>query len=204
MPSEVDIVNLALSHLGDDASVSSISPPEASTQAQLASQYYPIARKALLEMHPWGFATKRDTATAMTTENDQWDYAYAIPSNCVKVISVIAPGSVYDDYAQKMPFAVEARADGTLQILTNQVEAEIVYIDNVTNTNKFPALFILAFARLLASYLAGPIIKGDVGRKESVGHLQIFQSEFAKAAASDVTQSRQSLVHNVPWLAGRA
>ena len=59
MASEVDICNLALSHLGDTATIASLDPPEGSAQAEHCARFYPIARDSLLEMHAWGFATSR-------------------------------------------------------------------------------------------------------------------------------------------------
>ena len=58
MATEVDICNLALAHLGDDATIASLSPPEGSAQAEKAARFYPIARNTLLEMHTWNFASK--------------------------------------------------------------------------------------------------------------------------------------------------
>ena len=48
MPSEVDICNLALGHLGDSATVATIDPPEGSAQAEHCARFYPIARDARL------------------------------------------------------------------------------------------------------------------------------------------------------------
>ena len=59
MATEIDICNLALAHLGDDATIASIKPPEGSAQAEHAARYYPIARNSLLESHTWNFAAKR-------------------------------------------------------------------------------------------------------------------------------------------------
>ena len=44
MATEVDICNIALAHLGDDATIASLSPPEGSAQAEKAARFYPIAR----------------------------------------------------------------------------------------------------------------------------------------------------------------
>jgi hypothetical protein len=66
--SEVDICNLALGHIGDSATVSSINPPEGSAQAEHCSRFYPIARDSLLEMHNWGFATKRTNLALLSSE----------------------------------------------------------------------------------------------------------------------------------------
>ena len=43
MATEVDICNLALAHLGDDATIATIKPPEGSAQAEKAARFYPIA-----------------------------------------------------------------------------------------------------------------------------------------------------------------
>lgn len=56
---EVDLCNLALSHLGDTATVTSISPPDGSPQSIHCARFYPIARDALQEMHTWGFSTRK-------------------------------------------------------------------------------------------------------------------------------------------------
>ncbi len=50
MPSVVDLCNLALAYLGDDATVASIDPPEGSAQAEHCQRFYPIARDTLLQM----------------------------------------------------------------------------------------------------------------------------------------------------------
>jgi len=59
MASDVDLGNLMLSHLGDDATVTNLNPPEGSSQAEHVAVFFPIARDSLLEMHNWNFATRR-------------------------------------------------------------------------------------------------------------------------------------------------
>ena len=80
MSNEVDICNLALSHLGDVANISSIDPPENSVQAMHCARFYPIARNALLEMANWSFAMRRIALTPLSVTNDQWQYVYAKPN----------------------------------------------------------------------------------------------------------------------------
>ena len=71
MSSVIDICNLALSHLGDTATVASIDPPEGSAQAEHCSRFYPVARDAMLELFNWKFATRRATLALLTA--DSWD-----------------------------------------------------------------------------------------------------------------------------------
>lgn len=229
MPSDVDICNLALSHIGDDATVSSINPPEGSAQAEHCARFYPIARDGLLEMHDWGFTTKRIAPAALTLDSvvTQWQHAYVLPSTAIKVISVLPPGST-DDYSappplpistlpdgsltslvplpgmyQPQPFAVEATENNTKVVYTNQADAVIRYIDRVTDSTKFSPLFVTTLSWQLAAYLAGPIIKGSEGAAEGKRCMQMAQYWLGKAAVSDANQSRPQAQHNVPWMMGR-
>ena len=101
MATEVDICNLALAHLGDDATIATIKPPEGSAQAEKAARFYPIARDSLLEMHTWNFASKRGSLALTTVTLDQWDYAYQAPADMMNPVSIISP-TAQNDYATRM------------------------------------------------------------------------------------------------------
>lgn len=200
MASEVDICNLALARLGDDATVSSIYPPEGSAQAEHCARFYPIARDALLEMHDWHFATRRKTLAAISGTWSPWGFAYAPPSDCVRVIAVVPPDSPDTDV---QPFEREIGPTGQAVILTDQGEAIARYVTKVTDTTRFSPLFVDVLGDLLASYLAGPVIKGDAGRAESKGMLQIALSKLAMAKNSDANQRKSGQEHKPDWIAGR-
>ena len=90
MATEIDICNLALAHLGDDATIASLSPPEGSAQAEKAARFYPIARNNLLEMHNWNFAAKRGNLALTTNTLDQWDYAYVAPADMMSPVAILS------------------------------------------------------------------------------------------------------------------
>jgi len=94
MATEVDICNLALANLGDDATIATLSPPEGSAQAEKAARFYPIARNSLLAMHTWSFASKRGSLALTTNTLDQWDYAYIAPSDMMSPVAIISPSSL--------------------------------------------------------------------------------------------------------------
>ena len=96
MATEVDICNLALANLGDDAPIATLSPPEGSAQAEKASRFYPIARNSLLAMHTWSFASKRGSLALTTNTLDQWDYAYAAPADMMSAVAIISPTAQND------------------------------------------------------------------------------------------------------------
>lgn len=202
MATEVDICNLALAHLGDSATVASIDPPEGSPQAEHCARFYPIARDTLLERHPWGFCTTRATLALLSAvPTSGWLFAYAPPSGALTIIGVF-DASATDDSAPQM-FERETLPDGTEVIYSNTESAVCRYTLHVTNPARFPPLFINALTWLLASHLAGSVLKGDKGAEATLRSFQMSEAYLARAAASDAAQRRVQPAHSVPWMQNR-
>ena len=222
MATEVDICNLALAHLGDDATIASLSPPEGSAQAEKAARFYPIARNNLLEMHNWNFAAKRGNLALTTNTLDQWDYAYVAPADMMSPVAIISPTS-QNDYATRMSagdtpggitsnyaptivagqytpqqFAVEGEF-----IYTNQENAMLRYQAFITDSSLFSPLFVTTLSWHLASMLAGPVIKGDQGAAEAKRSTQMMQGYLTQAKQSDNLHRDITVEHIVPWTSGR-
>ena len=226
MASEIDICNLALGHLGDNATVSSISPPEGSAQAEHCARFYPIARDALLEMHYWNFTMRRVNLAQLTNNWPEWKYAYALPADAINIIAVMPPDA-HDDYATRFlptdtpsfahnyspvisagryspqDFTVELGDDGNHILYTNQDKAMLRYTAYVTDTNSYSPLFVMALSWQLAAMLAGPVIKGDAGSAEAKRCTQMAMGYVSSAKTSDSQQRRNSIEHIVPWTSGR-
>ena len=212
MASEIDICNIALSHLGDTATVSSIDPPEGSAQAELCARFYPVARDSLLEMHPWGFSVRRAQLALLSSSVSSWSYCYAVPADAINLIAVLSSDAT-NDYSTAsplgigqytpQPFVNETDDSGASVIYTNQDDAVLRYAALVTDTTKFSPLFVNALSWHLASFLAGPILKGDVGAAESKRCTQMMMNFLSAAQESDAAQRRVTVAHNVPWIAGR-
>lgn len=201
MASEVDICNLALAHLGDNATVASIDPPEGSPQAEHCARFYAVARDSLLEMHAWKFATRRVLLAKLTVESWDWAFAYAEPTGALKLLGVLSATASNDDETQ--PYEAESAANGAAIILTNQEGASLRFVARVTDTTKFSPLFVDALAWLLASYLAGPVLKGDAGAAMAKACLQSFMLAFSNAKVSDANQRKVRPEHTPAWIAGR-
>lgn len=201
MASEVDICNLALALLGDAANVASIDPPEGSAQAAHCARFYPVARDAVLEVHNWKFITRRTSLAALSAPPFNWQFAYAEPSGALRIISILPSGGASTDASA--PFETMGDESGNALILTDAESATALYTVRVTDTTKFPPLVVDAITRLLAAYLAGPVLKGDVGIAESKAQLQLFRVALSLATASDANQRRMTPEHNVAWMTGR-
>lgn len=216
MASEIDICNLALGHLGDTATVASLDPPEGSAQAEHCARFYPIARDSLLEMHPWGFATRRVTLAQLGTGWPEWSYSYAQPADALNIIAVLPPDAT-DDYSQGLSnvpvaaggsyvpqaFSCEVDANGADVVYTDQEGAVLRYTVIVEDTTKFSPLFVMALSWHLASLLAGPIIKGEAGANEAKRCAAVMQYYLSQATESDAAQRRIAPRHNVGWISGR-
>ncbi len=198
MASVVDIANLALAHLGDDANVASINPPEGSAQAEHCARFYPVARDALLEMHDWTFATRRATLKALNKDTFNWDYAYAYPSGALRILTVLPAEASPEDDGEE--FETDTDTDGTALIRSNLDDASVRYTISVSDTTKFPPLFTSALTWLLASYLAGPVVKGDAGRAEAKRCMMMFQAFLAQARISDANQRKKTPTHTPEWI----
>jgi len=205
---EIDICNLALAALGDEATVVSIDPPEGSAQADHCAQWYPIARDVILEAHDWKFATRRAFGQLRMSPTPSWGYAYGKPNGALRIRAVLPPNTTNDVrdglFLNQQPFDVETLEDGTEVIVTDQEQAVIRYTALDVDVGKFPPLFTQALIHLLASYLAGPVLKNEAGRAEARAQLQLYQAWLLKAQASDANQwHRDEHDHVAQQLAAR-
>jgi hypothetical protein len=225
MSSQVDICNQALANLGDSATVTSIDPPEGSAQAEHCARFYPMALAAILEAHPWAFATRRTALAQVSNPSTTWQYAYAKPSGTINIISILSPTAT-DDYSASLgatsnysnamggtipsqgvytpqSFAVETDNDGNEIILTNQADAIIRYTVYVTDSAKFPPLFVECLGWLLSAKLAGPVLKGAEGRGAAKDCLQSYAYWFRQATASDAANQSVNPTQQVDWMNAR-
>lgn len=225
MASDVDICNTALGYLGDAANVSAISPPDQSAQAKHCARFYPQALKEGQELHAWNFNTRRALLALRTLTapdvNNQWRYVYALPNACLNAIKVFDMNA-QDDWSitlgsqqtqfwnptpplgtsyTKVPFIRETLSDGTEVICTNQQDAMLMYTVLVTDSSKFTGLFVGFLAALLASKLAGPIVKGKEGRALAQEWLQNAFTILSQAKAQDANnRSTSEIQQSVPWV----
>lgn len=202
MASDVQICNMALSHIGSEARVSSISPPDGSVEAGHCATFYDVARTELLEPGNWAFSLKREALAQVTNPSTIWAYAYAKPSNCLRALRILRPSIAITVFTQDLvvephtddrdsaPYDIEGQV-----ILTNEPDAVLVYVQDVTDSTKFTASFTSTFSYLLSSYLAGPIIKGTDGMR--IGD-SMRQRAMALADVSATASANASSVDNLP------
>ena len=201
MTPTVDVCNLALTHVGQAATISAVDPPEGSVYAELCAAMYPLALGALLETHPWGFATITEQLAPLANTRPGWSNAFAEPAHCLRIWNLSAA-------ADGVPVDFERQGAITpaspVVICTNTPTAVVRYTKGTLVPQMLPPLVKVALSYWLASMIVGSIVKGQEGAAASAKLLESARAYALTAAASDANQSRQTApAHAVPWVSGR-
>lgn len=217
MASETEICILALRRLGQEANLNSLEDNTAYVETAKAS--LPIVKDALLERHAWNFATTKVRPAKLDEKPIGWDAMYAIPSDCLRVLSV------FSEEAYSMRTVLEKASQGYFQdrsvmsmwhtedqwivemygphrVLETNIEKPVLhYVRRVKETGLFSPTFTDALTWHLAASLAGPIVKGETGLNVSNKLLQVAQYYEAVAITSDVNQRHtHSYRPDAPWV----
>lgn len=196
MASEVDICNLALSHIGASATISSLT--EQSEEAFHCNLLYADTRDAVLRAHPWGFATRHLALSDVGTPPGNWSYRYAYPNNCLYAREILQTTTGGDPIKFEIALgdAYNARV-----ILTDQDDATLIYTYKVTNTLVFDSLFINALAWKIASEICMPLTRDQDRLKAAY---QMYQGAIAEAQVFNANESHGDLNRDAEWISGRS
>lgn len=160
MPSsQINIVNVALSHLSISKTVA-ILQTEKTEEAITARLFYDLAREATLRDFPWPFST-RILALALVEEspNDEWDYSYRYPTDCLEIRRILS-GARNDTRQSRVPYRILSDGQGTL-VYTDTENAEIEYTVNAVSPQFYPPDFVMAFSLYMAHLMAPRLTGGD-------------------------------------------
>lgn len=151
----------------------------AQDEAVVCALHYVRVRDGLLQSFPWIFARKTATPALLAEGDEGWRYTFALPSGCLKVLSVMAADkrldyyeahntdlSVPPDYNELLEFE---EADGKLY--TNRNPVHIRYTDKITEDGSWAPLFTSAFVVKLAE-----AISPAVGASADL--IQVLEKDF--------------------------
>lgn len=144
--SSTEIANMALRHL-KVTGVSAIDPPDTgSKNAAACAFWYDQARRAVLEDHPWNFATKRsEIAADATAPTFEYTTRYELPSDFIRVGRI---GEDWDD--PETDYEIE----GGYILCDVDTPLQFVYVYNLETVSRFSPKFIEALAFKLATLMA--------------------------------------------------
>ena len=198
MPSAVDICNLGLAHIGSDAQVASIDPPDGSAEAGHCARFWPIVRAEMLSAGAWTFSRSRAALTPVANASTTWTYAYALPSNVLNSLRVLKSFVLLDYgflpiYGFVSPSEVAVfneRGSANFDVeggvlFTNEPNAVLLYTQDVTDLSRYGSTCVAALGYLMASYLSGPLVKGTEGAKAGAAFRQGAMALMKSALEQD-------------------
>lgn len=197
MPStvtEVDICNLALSHLGE-AFITALN--DGTERADACELHYPNTRDEVLRSHRWNFATVRTELSETSAFVPQdWTKSFDLPDECLRVLEFneTDAGEIIGQ-----EFVIEKR-----RLLTDSEAARIVYITREDDTTLYDPIFVKALALKLAVSLSESIR----GTTEKTGELlaayeRITAPLARRIDANEGRRRRGMLPLNSTWIHAR-
>jgi hypothetical protein len=127
-----------------------------SEEAKKMKFWYSKAKQYMQEKHPYGFTEKRvtlaliPTATYDPDDTTDYEYAYAMPSDCLVIDEIYNPNSTKAEDKIKYILQTNTTRDA-VYILTNQEDAILIYTAGTDSfTNMRSMTFQLALSYVLA------------------------------------------------------
>lgn len=202
-----EVCNLALVAIGHTSFIDDLD--EDSAEAAVAKAIYATARDACLERFAWKFAALRKALADLgeAAVRDGWDFAYALPADCITPRAIVLEGVRAPSPEQRIPFDVEADAsalgrgnvDGRV-LLTDQEDAWLIYTARVETVSLFSPLFV----KTLSWDLAAGFALG-VQKKPAVAMQMTAQYERALlvAEAGQLRGAREDRPTDSEFITGR-
>lgn len=173
MTSEVQIYNLALSHIGARGRVQD--PNENGNEAEICKQHYILCVR---ELQTFDYAFLKRSRTLPQVPNDwpqRYRHAYDVPNEALKILRLVPPVDLPG--ARPLPFELR---DGKLYC--DHSPAVLEYTRPVTDPTLFPIHFVDALSWALAARICFPVTK-DARLRETT--YQIAQQRRNRAEAHE-------------------
>lgn len=193
MPGVTDVINAGLRRIGASP-ITSLTDGSASANA--ADDIYTEVRDELLRSHPWNFATKRAKLAQSSTAPDfEFDFAYPLPSDWVRTVSVHDNDAGHGTVLFRMELVNNQRS-----IVTSSNTCYLRYVSRVTDPNLMIEDFRSALEYAIARDLAIPLASSNAlyDRMEKKA-----REKLAKARSSDALGAFPELRPRGSWAKAR-
>jgi hypothetical protein len=223
---DVDVCNMALSHLGEQLITDLDTDVDTTVEASRCALFYPLARDEVLEARAWGFAMQRKSMVpAAADPPSTWNYSYVVPPEALSPFTVLHP-EADDDYASStvpltvtssdnywigsvgaeytpQPYAIEQAPGGHRVIHTNIQNAVLRYSTKALDPAKWSNHFKTALSYKLAALLAGVTMSGKEGSQKSREMIALYEMHLGKAGSTDGRHRMARPRHLPPHIAQR-
>ena len=183
MASQLNIINLALSHIAQiQITQAQLDAATTTVQVKEALRIWEFALKETLRAFNWGFA-KTQEALVVTTDYDPavYDYAYVYPEYCLAIRKVNVQTKLDEAISGLYEKMYDSENDA-VRIVTDIEDAYIEYTYYVTTTTLFDSAFVIAFSYRLAAALAKPLNGDD---KQGAAMKEVYEDAISEAKRHD-------------------
>lgn len=195
MLTEVETVNLGLSHLGHTKAIADLD--ENSQEARLAKRWLNVSHRQLLGMHDWRIAQKVVTLN-LVEENPttEWLYSYRTPTDCIKPreIPYYATGqsqivdpdeAVLAQLGNQIKIAFDISSDTTGGLIYANVSSPSLKYTRYMEIAEMHIEYCITLSHLLAKRLIIPLGKTDmIGISDKIK--VEFEQSYADAQAAEL------------------
>lgn len=182
---KIDIANEALRLMGD-SEVNSLE--DGSAQSARINAAWKGCVEYLLSRHPWAFALRRVALARAAYTVIGFPYAYAIPADAVRVVSVMVG---VGEGASSLPLGTWTQESG--HILCHAPRAVCLYVQRTMDVSTWSPGFCGAMAAYLAFVTSRPLSRTEMGPQLE----QLFRQRFDAARLDDAAHQPESPSHAV-------
>ncbi len=194
MPGVTDVINLGLRRIG---ATPIVSLTDGSESANAADDIYTEVRDDLLRSNPWNFATKRiKLAQSATTPVFEFDFAYPLPADWLRTISVHDNDAGWGTLLYRME-----QVDGQNAIVASSSEIWLRYVSQVTDPNLMAPDFRTALSDAIARDLSIPLASSNALHESMSTRAD---RSLAKARSSDAMGGFPELRPRGSWASSRS
>ena len=201
--SKVDIANLALTKLGSNEKLTSLS--DNSVAARAMNRLYDPVRQAELRRRHWSFSIVRTSVAASATTPDWgFGYAYPLPADFLRAVPVsdyfVVPS--LSDYTSQDASAFAFEVVGGVRCIVTDFTAplKLRYVYDVTDEGQFDPLFVMAFAARLAFEACEQITNSNTKKQACQ---QDYQMSVREALAANAIEKPPQPFADDSWVIAR-
>lgn len=154
-----------------------------SENARLAKIHYEQTVKSVLRSFPWTCCTKRDTLTQTDAPAFGWSYAYQLPNDFLRAVSVNDANALGDRDKWKIERNTLVSDDDSVQL---------VYVYHEEDAEQYDDLLSEAISVLLAAKLAAPITGNPAAGEVFMREYQNITLGMATKVDAQESESNQN------------
>ena len=191
--SQVQIVNLALTKLGQDRVVAITDDTEA---ARVMRSMWDMTLDTTLASFPWKFAIKRVELAALADAplGTEWTLQYTLPDECLRLVQV------GEDWAFYNPTTPLFTLEGGVLLSNEPAPLFVRYVQRITNVGLWPPLFGRVMAMQLAADASEKLTTSNSKFEAAMLALEVAVKEARRQNAIERPPMRMA---DSDWLASR-